>query len=85
LPKWRLYIGFGLLSFALILPLSALLVPLLGLHPAVTAIIMAIVLFGGPELAALLALPFLGRETYDYIKAEAYDWVKKRAGLKTPR
>jgi len=64
---WRFYLGIGALALAIIMPVFALLVPLLGLSVAQSALIVGMLIGGGPEVMALIAVALLGKETFRYL------------------
>jgi hypothetical protein len=59
------------LILSVFLPLGAIVVPLLGLPPAVSAVLVGGMLAGGPELLTLLAAALLGKQTLTYLIARA--------------
>ncbi|MDQ7824409.1 MAG: hypothetical protein RDV48_16525 [Candidatus Eremiobacteraeota bacterium] len=63
---WCFYTGITMLFLSLVLPLFALLVPLLRLPTVLAALISGAFLVGGPEVLAILAVAFLGKNTFDY-------------------
>jgi len=65
--NWRLKAGIAVLVLAMALPLSALLVPLLDLPMAQSALIGGALVAGAPEVLMLLAAALLGRQNFDRI------------------
>ena len=67
-PKdWRFYAGVSALILSVLFPLSALLVPLLGLPSGEATLISGFLLAGAPEILILLAVALLGKENFDRI------------------
>jgi len=69
--NWRFFAGVTALILALVLPLSAFLVPLFGLPSGQAALISGFLLAGAPEILILLAVALLGKENYDRIVRSA--------------
>jgi len=69
--NWRLKAGIAVLVLAMALPLSALLVPLLNLPMAQSALIAGTLVAGAPEVLMLLAVALLGRQNFDRIVGAA--------------
>jgi NADH:ubiquinone oxidoreductase subunit H len=63
---WRFYVGIAALILSLILPLFALLVPLLGLSVAESAVVVGFLIAGGPEIIGLVGIALLGRNAFQY-------------------
>ncbi|MCI0666407.1 MAG: transporter suffix domain-containing protein [Acidobacteria bacterium] len=63
---WRFYTGIAALILSIIMPVFALLVPLLGLSLAKSAVIVGILVAGAPEVMALIAIALLGKESFQY-------------------
>lgn len=74
---WKFWLGVILLSLSCLIPFSALLLPFLHLHPAVSAAIGAVCVFGLPEILSLAAIPLLGRQTFDYLMSRLWHVLKK--------
>jgi len=68
---WRFYAGMTAMALAVIMPLSALVVPVLGLSTTQSALLAGILLAGGPEVLCILAVVLLGKETFLYFAHRA--------------
>jgi hypothetical protein len=73
--NWRFIAGVSVLILAAILPLTAFLVPWLGLSTAQTALICGFLLAGAPEILSLVAVALLGRENFERIVAAAKNYL----------
>jgi hypothetical protein len=80
---WRFFIGAGLMILALVMPVFALLVPSLGLSVAQSAVVVGLLIAGGPEVICLLAVALLGRETFQHFTYSAKKLLR-RTVLDTP-
>jgi hypothetical protein len=69
--NWRFYLGMAALVLAVIMPLCAVFVPALGLTTAQSAVLVGILLAGGPEVLCILAVALLGKETFQYLTHKA--------------
>jgi hypothetical protein len=65
---WRFYAGMTALVLAVILPLGALIVPMLGLPLAQSALLVGVLVAGGPEVLCIAAIALLA---YIYAYAPA--------------
>ena len=68
---WRFYAGMTAMALAVIMPLSALVVPVLGLSTMRSALLAGVLLAGGPEVLCILAVALLGKETFLYLAHRA--------------
>jgi len=68
---WRFYAGMTALILSLIMPLFAFLVPLLGLPVAESAVIVGVLIAGGPEVVGLVGIALLGRNAFKYFTYQA--------------
>jgi len=68
---WRFYLGITAFVLSFVLPLGALLVPLLGLPTAHAAILIGLLIAGAPEVLCILAVVLLGKETLRYVTYQA--------------
>jgi hypothetical protein len=68
---WRFYAGMTAMALAVIMPLSALVVPVLGLSTTQSALLAGVLLAGGPEVLCILAVALLGKETFLYLAHRA--------------
>jgi hypothetical protein len=68
---WRFYAGLGALALSVALPLSAALVPLLGLSTTSAAMLVGVLVAGGPEVMCILAVALLGKDTFNYFMQRA--------------
>ena len=80
---WRFYAGLVAMAAAIILPLAAIFVPLLGLSTAHSAVLVGILVAGGPEVLCILAIVPLGKDTFNYFAHLAKTAVR-RAVVETP-
>src|SRR5262245_64089846 len=69
--NWRFYAGMTALVLAVILPLGALIVPMLGLPLAQSALLVGVLVAGGPEVLCIAAIALLGKETFHYFDHHA--------------
>lgn len=69
--NWRLIAGVSLLILSCLLPLCALVVPLLGLSVAESALVGGMLVAGAPEILILIAIALLGRQNFDRIVGAA--------------
>jgi hypothetical protein len=69
--NWRFWTGMTALVLAGVMPLLALLVPLLGLSVGASAGLMGVLVAGGPEVLMLAAAALLGKDTLHYFIARA--------------
>ena len=69
--NWRFVAGVSVLGLAMVLPLCALLIPLLDLPVAQSALIAGALVAGAPEILMLLAVALLGRQNFDRIVGTA--------------
>jgi hypothetical protein len=68
---WRFYAGMTAMALAVIMPLTALVVPVLGLSTTQSALLAGVLLAGGPEVLCILAVALLGKETFLYFAHRA--------------
>ena len=68
---WRFYAGMTAMALAVIMPLCALVVPVLGLSATQSALLAGVLLAGGPEVLCILAVALLGKETFLYLAHRA--------------
>ena len=68
---WRFYAGMTAMALAVIMPLSALVVPVLGLSTTQSALLAGVLLAGGPEVLCILAVALLGKEAFLYFAHRA--------------
>ena len=80
---WRFYAGLVAMGAAIILPLTAIFVPLLGLSTAHSAVLVGIMVAGGPEVLCILAVVLLGKDTFNYFAHLAKTAIR-RAVIDTP-
>ncbi|MGW2587710.1 hypothetical protein ACWCYZ_41715 [Streptomyces virginiae] len=59
---WTLYVGLTALALAVVLPLMGLIIPFLGLPPAVSTVLITGCVVGAPELLILVAATLLGKK-----------------------
>ncbi|HEY5814358.1 MAG TPA: transporter suffix domain-containing protein [Terrimicrobiaceae bacterium] len=64
---WRFYLGMTALGLSIILPVFAIFVPFLGLSVAQSALVAGLLIAGGPEVMALVAVALLGKQTFRYL------------------
>jgi hypothetical protein len=63
---WRFYCGMAAIGLSIILPLCALLVPMLGLPMTQSAVLAGALVAGAPEVLCILAVALLGKDTFQY-------------------
>jgi hypothetical protein len=63
---WRFYAGITAMVLAVVMPLCALVVPMLGLSTTQSALLAGVLLAGGPEVLCILAVALLGKDTFRY-------------------
>jgi hypothetical protein len=63
---WRFYAGMVAMVLSVVMPLSALVVPVLGLSTAQSTLLAGVLLAGGPEVLCILAVALLGKDTFRY-------------------
>jgi hypothetical protein len=80
---WRFYAGIVAMALAVVMPLSALVVPVLGLSTARSALLAGVLLAGGPEVLCILAVALLGKDTFRYFAHRAKA-VLRRAVIDQP-
>jgi hypothetical protein len=68
---WRFYSGTAAIVLAVVMPLGAILVPVLGLPTAQSALLVGVLVAGGPEALCILAVALLGKETFQYFTYKA--------------
>jgi hypothetical protein len=68
---WRFYSGVTAMVLAVVMPLCALLVPVLGLPTAQSAVLVGVLVAGGPEVLCILAVALLGKDTFQYFTHQA--------------
>jgi hypothetical protein len=78
-PGWRFYTGVALFLLAWVTPLGIPLVTLLELPLAWKATLSGLLLVGLPEVLSLLAVAFLGKSGFIYIKENTYGFFQKYA------
>lgn len=67
----RYYGGWVFFLLSVLFPLSALLVPLLGLSKSTTAVLVGAMVVGGPEVCVVAAIALWGKETFNYFLGRA--------------
>ena len=80
---WRFYAGMTALVLSVVMPLGALIVPLLGLPAAQAALLAGLLVAGAPEVLCILAIALLGKETFQYFTHWAMRALR-RAVIDTP-
>ena len=68
---WRFHVGMAALVLSVIMPLCAVFVPMLGLPIAQSALLVGVLVAGGPEVLCILAIALLGKETFQYLAHRA--------------
>lgn len=68
---WRFYAGITAMVLAVIMPLGAVIVPVLGLPTAQSALLAGVLVAGGPEVLCILAIALLGQDTFRYFVHKA--------------
>jgi len=80
---WRFYSGMAAIALSIILPLCALLVPMLGLPTTQSALLAGALVAGAPEVLCILAVALLGKDTFQYFVHKATS-VLRSAVLERP-
>ena len=75
----RYHAGWVFFILSFVLPLCGLLVPLMGLDKATTALLTGGLLVGGPELAIVIAVALWGKETFNYFMGQTKGLLRKLA------
>jgi hypothetical protein len=78
-PGWRFRIGMALIVLGFLSPLGIPLVTLANLPLTWKATISGFLLVGVPEVLTLLAIAFLGKSGFIYLKAKIYGFFRKYA------
>ena len=78
-PGWRFRIGLALFVLSFLSPLAIPLVTLLSLPLAWKVTVSGFLLVGVPEVLALLAVAFLGKAGFSYLKGKFFAIFKKYA------
>ena len=75
---WRFYTGLVLFVLGMILPILGLvIVPTLGLDPAVSAALIGLSLVGGPDVLLIAAGALMGKENLDFLFSKLGGWFKR--------
>ena len=74
---WKFYTGLSFFVFSIIMPVFSLLIPVLNFSTATSAVLVAITIAGGPEIALIIAAIFWGKETLNYFKHKVFAWLKQ--------
>jgi len=69
--NWRFKAGVVAMALAVPLPILALMVPLLGLPVAQSALLAGGLVAGAPEVLCLLAVALLGKENFNLLRSSA--------------
>jgi hypothetical protein len=80
---WRFYSGMAAMVLSVVVPLSAVFVPVLGLPAAQSAVLAGVLLAGVPEVLCILAVVLLGKDTFQYFAHQATR-AFRRAVLERP-
>jgi hypothetical protein len=80
-PKigWRFWVGVGFFALGWISPLFIPLVTATDLPAGWKTIISAMLALGVPELLWIIAVAFMGKEGFNYIKTRVFGFLKKLA------
>jgi hypothetical protein len=76
-PGLRFYLGVAVFALGWLMPVFIPLVAATGLSLEWKAAISGVLLIGGPEVFSLLAIALLGREGFNYIKAQAFGLFRR--------
>jgi hypothetical protein len=68
---WRFYAGSAAMALAVITPLGAVFVPMLGLTTAHSALLAGVLVAGGPEVLCIVAIALLGKDAFQYFAHKA--------------
>jgi hypothetical protein len=82
---WRFYLGITALALSIIMPVFALLVHFLGLSVAHSALVAGLLIGGGPELLALIAVSLLGKATFSYFLHRVKKFFRRSCWKRPPR
>ncbi len=80
---WRFYSGLAAFALSIIMPLCAVAVPWLGLPTAQSALLVGVLVAGGPEVACILAIALLGKDNFQYFAHKAKS-AFRRAVIERP-
>jgi hypothetical protein len=75
--SWRFYAGMTALALSCIVPLSAFLVPLLGLSTAQSALLAGVLVAGVPEVLCILAVALLGKDAFQFVAHRAKSVLRR--------
>ncbi len=78
----RFYLGMGFLIFSLISPFFIPLVVKLPLTTGVKGVLSTLLVVGGPELAVMIAVVLLGKETFHYFIARIKSYFRLKKPVK---
>ncbi|MDJ0985304.1 MAG: hypothetical protein QNJ26_07150 [Desulfobacterales bacterium] len=67
-PGWRFRLGVIFFALGCITPVGAAIVALTNLSPALKATLGGLFLVGGPEVCTILAVAFMGKAGFAYVK-----------------
>jgi hypothetical protein len=76
-PGLRFHLGVATFALGWLMPVFIPLVALTGLSVEWKAAISGALLVGGPEVFSLIAIALLGREGFNYIKAQAFGLFRR--------
>jgi hypothetical protein len=76
-PGLRFYLGIAVFALGWLMPAFIPLVAITGLSIEWKAAISGVLLIGGPEVFSLLAIALLGRDGFNYIKAQAFGLFRR--------
>lgn len=77
---WRRKLGLLLLGLGMLAPVAALVIPFLGLPPALSAAATGAMLVGAPEVLLILSTVFLGKEGMQQALGRVLTALKAPAG-----
>ena len=74
---WRFYAGLVALGLSVVMPLGALVVPLLGLSTGHAALLVGALVAGVPEVLCIVAVALLGKSTFQYLTHRAKSALRR--------
>jgi|688.fasta_scaffold334118_2 hypothetical protein len=77
--KLRFAAGITLLVLSFVLPFGSVWILASKLAPALKAIFVGLLTFGGPEVFGLAAIALLGKECFDFLHSKVFGFLSKLA------
>ena len=82
IKDWKYYTGMTCMVLSLLLPLLGFVIPFIGLPVGVSAVLVGLLTVGGPEIMVILAVVFLGKQTFNYYKQKFFALFKRTGPIK---